>query len=411
MAPPKLLIDATPLRTHSGLRGIGRFVRDLLHGLDETKSEWEHAISINALAELDPSGGFQVSGDLAAVAEEAFAARGTAGPWIMSARRNGSARAALTSGSAAIHFTEALGLPGEFPMPRLVTCYDLIPLRMPRHYGQSFGRAFFFRRRCLRDYGRADRVVTISEKTGREVQELLNLPRSKIDVVPLGLSLKRQRARTPEDRATLVALGLGGRPYVVYVGYSDYRKNVEGMMAALAEARRQIDIDLVWAGALPPSEQRRVMTLARRADVQDHVKLLGFVSDDQLDALYRMAVAHLFISRLEGFGFTVTEAMAVGCPVIVGEGSGSDEVAGAAAIRVNPDDFVAAGRHIVELANDPLLSAKLVAAGIERVKLFDRRRMALDYVASYARTLGLLDLVDAIPMRGGASLPSPVTAY
>jgi len=411
MAPPKLLIDATPLRTHSGLRGIGRFVRDLLHGLDETKSEWEHAISINALATLDASGGFQVSGDLAAVAEEAFAARGTAGPWIMGARRNGSARAALASGSAAIHFTEALGLPGEFPMPRVVTCYDLIPLRMPRHYGQSFGRAFFFRRRCLRDYGRADRVVTISEKTGREVQELLNLPQSMIDVVPLGLSLKRQRGKTTEDQATLGALGLGGRRYVLYVGYSDYRKNVEGMIAALAEARRQIDVDLVWAGALPPSEQRRIMKLAQRTGVGNHVKLLGFVNDDRLDSLYRMAVAHLFISRLEGFGFTVTEAMAAGCPVIVGAGSGSDEVAGAAAIRVNPEDFVGAGRHIVELANDPHLSAKLVAAGTERVKLFDRCRMARDYVASYARTIGLSDLVDAIPTRAGAGRPSPAAAY
>jgi glycosyltransferase involved in cell wall biosynthesis len=408
VARPKLLVDATPLRSHSGLRGIGRFVRDLLHGLSETQRDWEHALCIEAIATLEASGGYRVSSDLAAVAEEAFAARGTGGSWLMRARRTTSGRVAQDSKCAAIHFTEALGLPADLRIPRVVTCYDLIPLRMPWQYGQSFGRSFFFRRRCLRDYGGAERVVAISEKTGREIEELLGLPRSKIDVVPLGLSLTRQRTAQPEDATMLEAVGVV-RPYVLYVGYSDYRKNVEGMMAALAEARRTIDADLVWAGALPPSEQARVMRLARRAGVAEHVKLLGFVNDDRLDALYRRAVAHIFISRLEGFGFTVTEAMAAGCPVIVGEGSGSDEIAGSAAIRVNPEDFAAAGRHIVSLAKDPGLATKLASAGVERVKLFDRRRMARDYVTSYARALGITEL--AQPSSNGAtSKPWPTEA-
>jgi glycosyltransferase involved in cell wall biosynthesis len=366
---------------------------------------------IEALGTLEPNGRFQVSADLATVAEDAFAARGSAGSWLMRTRKETSALVASSAGSTAIHFTEALGLPHEFPIPRVVTCYDLIPLRMPWHYGQSFGRAFFFRRRCLRDYGGANRVVAISEKTGHEIEELLRLPRSKIDVVPLGLSLTRERAKSPEDLTALADMGIA-RPYVLYVGYSDWRKNVEGMAAALAEARRQIDVELVWAGALPPSEQRRVMKIARREGVQDRVKLLGFINDDRLDALYRRAVAHIFLSRLEGFGFTVTEAMAAGCPVIVGAGSGSDEVAGDAAIRVDPEDFKAAGRHIVQLATDSALAEKLVAAGVERVKLFDRRRMARDYVASYAKAMGINRPAIAEPTSAKASGPSRAgTAY
>ena len=93
------------------------------------------------------------------------------------------------------------------------------------------------------------------------------------------------------------------------------------MMAALARARRDIDIELVWAGKLGRKVALRARTAARASGVESHVRFLGFVDETVLPTLYRAAVAHLFLSRLEGFGLTVVEAVACGCPVIVARAS------------------------------------------------------------------------------------------
>jgi glycosyltransferase involved in cell wall biosynthesis len=117
-----------------------------------------------------------------------------------------------------------------------------------------------------------------------------------------------------------------------------------------------------------------------------HVKMLGFVADEELPTLYRAARAHLFLSRIEGFGLTVVEAMLAGCPVIAARGSGCDEMLGDAGEIVDPDDVDGAARAIVRLA-DESLRARLVARGRERGARYSRIAMARGYVESYAKAL------------------------
>src|SRR4029079_12581403 len=114
---------------------------------------------------------------------------------------------------------------------------------------------------------------------------------------------------------------------------------------------------------------------------------VGFVAERDMPGLYRRAVAHLFLSRLEGFGFSVVEAMAAGCPVIVARGSATDLVAGDAAIIVDADDPGAAGRAIVELASDPRARQSRIDLGRERARFFDRNRMAREYADLYKRIM------------------------
>jgi len=118
------------------------------------------------------------------------------------------------------------------------------------------------------------------------------------------------------------------------------------------------------------------------------VRFLGFVADADLAALYRAAVALLFLSRLEGFGLPVAEAMAAGCPAIVSRASGSDEVAGDSGIVVDADDTPAAAKAISRLARSPEHRAELGRRGRARVPTFDRREMARGYVKSYLAALG-----------------------
>jgi glycosyltransferase involved in cell wall biosynthesis len=290
---------------------------------------------------------------------------------------------------------EAMGIPPILPIPRVITCHDVIPLVYPQQY---LGKGLFgsIRRavrlaKDLRRYRLAKRVIAISERSKSDIIRLLGVPTERIDVVPNGIDIARFDGRemntSDSDNEKLASLGLGPRPFVVYVGYGDYRKNVPGMLTALAEARRSVDIDLVWAGKLPPAMVSTIRDLARREGVEASLRFLGFVPDEALPALYRAAVAHLFLSRLEGFGLTVAEAMASGCPVLVAKGSGADEVAGDAGIVVDPDDPLEAGRQIARLAQHPAAREASAALGRERARAFDRAHAARGYVASYLHAL------------------------
>jgi glycosyltransferase involved in cell wall biosynthesis len=117
------------------------------------------------------------------------------------------------------------------------------------------------------------------------------------------------------------------------------------------------------------------------------VKLLGYVSDQDLAALYRGATAQVFVSRAEGFGYPVIEAMACGCPVITSNRSSLIEIAEGAAVTVDPEDADAIADAIVLLADDNAERRRLSARGIERAARFSLRRMAeqtLDVYASVA---------------------------
>jgi len=176
---------------------------------------------------------------------------------------------------------------------------------------------------------------------------------------------------------TLERLGLASRPFVLYVGGYDWRKNAEGMMAGLARARaRGADLDLVWAGHLQPDHIEGVDAAARRFEVSDFVKRLGYVTDEDLAALHRAARALLLVSRYEGFGLPVIEAMASGCPVVTTNGGSLGEVAGDAALKVDPEDANAIGDALVRLASEPALRSDLVKKGHEQARLFSREAQA-----------------------------------
>jgi glycosyltransferase involved in cell wall biosynthesis len=327
-----------------------------------------------------------LSADLAAVAEEALAARGPRGAALRAARRFRLAQ--VSAEFDAVHLPEIVGTPVRMSKPLIATCHDLIPLRFPKQY-LGFPPAPQVRKMMdLRRYRTADRIVCISPRTARDLEELLGIGAPKVSVAWLGIDLGRWRNRG-EVSESLARLGVTAGKYLVYAGYSDYRKNVRGMLGALAYARRAgQEIDLVWAGHLPKHARLEVDEIARELGVTEHLKFLGFVDYQDLIALFRGALAHVFLSRLEGFGLSVAEAMAARCPVIVARDSGADDVAGDAALVVNPDDLEEAGRAVVRIATEPGLAESLRGAGEERSRLYDYRRMACDYVSVYREVTG-----------------------
>lgn len=396
MASPTVLIDLTPLDTPSRCRGIGRYVRNLAAGLAQLPPAERAGMHLVGLTGLTWSGSVRLTEDLASfhgtVPNEQLSKRDHY-RWAY-LRRVTLWRAARHTRAALIH----LGDPNATPLilklagcKRVVTCHDLIPLRYPDKYltaadGYSLAGPLIIRRR----YRSADHVVAISDATMRDVVSLAGVPRERVSRVYNGVEIERwSPVERPSDDERLEHHGLRGRRFLLYVGDTDWRKNVEGMMASLALARRQHDLDLVLAGSLNDAKVAEVRAMAARYDVAEAVRLLGYVSDEDLAVLFRKALGHVFVSRYEGFGFTLVEAMASGCPVITTRASSLGEVAGDAALLVEPEDHHQIGDAMVRLAADSSLREDLRQRGLARAPLFSVANQARQMVQVYRRVLGL----------------------
>jgi glycosyltransferase involved in cell wall biosynthesis len=119
------------------------------------------------------------------------------------------------------------------------------------------------------------------------------------------------------------------------------------------------------------------------------VHLLNYVPDSELASLYRTAAAHLFVSRHEGFGLTVVEAMACGCPVITTRRTALAEVAGDAAVHVEPEEHEDIAEAMISVTVDTALRDDLRRRGIVRARSFSNDRQAQETVDIYRRVLGI----------------------
>ena len=159
-------------------------------------------------------------------------------------------------------------------------------------------------------------------------------------------------------------------------------------MGATARIRALgLDLQLVWAGHLEPPHRARVEQIAAEAGIRDAVNFTGFVTDDELSVLYRAAVAHLLVSRLEGFGLTVVEAMASGCPVITTQAGSLEEIAGDAALTVDPENVLEIAAAIERVMREPVLRTELIARGKARAPRFTRREQARATAQVYRKFL------------------------
>jgi glycosyltransferase involved in cell wall biosynthesis len=268
----------------------------------------------------------------------------------------------------------------------------LIPLRYPQHYlslrdGWAGGRARLDHRR----FHSADHVIAVSETTANDLVTLLDVPEKKISVVYNGVDLARWSPEPGEaDAEVRTRHGLAEKCFVLYVGAADWRKNHDGMLRALAIVRRrapELGLVLAWAARLDLADQLAVRGRALELGVSGALMLLGYVPDVELAALYRGAVAQLFVSRAEGFGYPVVEAMACGCPVVTSDRSSTAEIASDAAVLVDPESPEAIANAVLELAANQQARASLSARGAARAGRFSLERMAEGTLEVYRRVI------------------------
>lgn len=274
--------------------------------------------------------------------------------------------------------------------PTVITVHDLTFV----HHAAALKR---FHRVYLRlitrlSAQRAVRVIATSENTRRELIEWLALSPGRVVTVPNGVSEEFAPASAAAIEAFRGQQGLPAR-FILFVGTLEPRKNVERLLAAFAQARSRLDADtcLVVAGSKGWYYQQIFAQAAAlgQGDQPPRVIFPGFIPADQLPWWYRAATVFVYPSLYEGFGLPVLEAMASGTAVITSNTSSLPEVAGDAAILIDPTDVDAMADALVRLLNDADLRGQLSAAGVRQAAKFSWRRCAEETVAVYREALGL----------------------
>ena len=255
------------------------------------------------------------------------------------------------------------------PSPAVVTIHDLSFERDPRLMGRR--DRFFFRTMVPRSARRAARVLTVSERTKRDLVELYDLEEANVVVTPNGVDT---RFRPDGGRN-------GTDPYLLFVGALQARKDPVTAIEALSLVDAGLRLVLVGPDKGAERQSREAVSRLR---LNGRVEFTGHVGMDELASLYRDAEALVFPSRYEGFGLPVVEAMASGTPVVAAAAGAVPEVAGDAAILVEPGDPVALAGGIERALAD---RERLVDAGLERAKRYSWARMAEQTLTVYRELL------------------------
>lgn len=259
----------------------------------------------------------------------------------------------------------------------VMTVHDLAPTRHPellphRRSRWYWGRWVPFTARF------ADRVLVPSESTKRDLIALARVPAGRISVVPWGVPLETLDGAPGVD--VKAAYGLTD-PFVLYVGTIDRRKDYPTLLAALS--RLDPAVQLVIAGTLIAGRTDFPETV-RRLDLERRVKMLGYVPERDLPALYRAARAFVYPSFYEGFGLPVLEAMACGAPVVAYRVTSLPEVAeGGAELLDPPVSADALAEAIGRVVEDAAWRRELSERGRARAREFDWARTARLTVEAY----------------------------
>jgi glycosyltransferase involved in cell wall biosynthesis len=288
--------------------------------------------------------------------------------------------AATRAGAGVLHGVHyELPLAGG-PAAQVVTVHDLTLVTHPEWHERA--KVAYFGRAMTRSARRATRVLCVSATTAKDLVDVLGVDPGLIDVTPLGTDLAP--AGPAEVAAVTGRLGLAG-PYLLGLGTLEPRKNLPDLIAAFAELADEVPHTLVLAGLPGWGSGAVADALRANSAVAGRVRLAGWVPEADKAALFTGADAFAYPSRYEGFGLPVLEAMACGTPVVTTTGGSLPEVAGDAALLIEPGDRDALAAALRRLLAEPATRETLVARGRERAASWTWARCADLTAAAYAR--------------------------
>ncbi len=253
-------------------------------------------------------------------------------------------------------FSPGYNAPLFMVRPYIFIIHDLSHIDCPEN--NSFLKKLYYYVIMRKACHSAFRVLTVSEFSRQRIISWAKLPAEHVVNIGNGVDVCYRQDIEPHSP---------GYKYLLCVGNRKAHKNEERILEAFARSKIDFDIRLILTGN--PSD--KLISLSRKLNVSNRVVFLGRVPENDLPGLYRGALALVFPSLYEGFGLPVVEAMACGTPVLASNSTSMPEVAGDAALLVDPMSVELIKTGIEHICSDSVLRQKLQEKGLQRVKLFN----------------------------------------
>lgn len=350
--------------------GIGTYARAMLRRLPSAGVELEPVVALHRTSTLASTG--------------LPHARRLLLPRQLLYRRWMSGGKPAVGGDAEIVHAPSLAIPPADGRPLVVTLHDVAFLEYPDAYPES---GLAFHRAMLERLGDAGLVIVPSQATADALAATGR--QARVRVVPMGTDMS---APPPDERDRILDELRIERPYVLWMGTLEPRKNPEGVIRGFVNAvdsgvanASSLHLYMVgprgwWSGDLAE--------LISTRGLQDRLRRIDEQPVAVRAAIYAGASAFLFPSLSEGFGLPILEAMACGAPVVTSNRSSMPEVAGSAAEFCDPDDPASIGAALAKVLRDAELAEDLRRAGYRRAREYTWERTARETVACYREALG-----------------------
>lgn len=278
------------------------------------------------------------------------------------------------------------GLSNELPdgvhktsVPTVVTIHDLIFLHFPQFY-KSIDRNIYYRK-VKYACAVATKIVAISSQTKKDLIHFFDANPEKIEVIFQSIS---PLFFEPKNTNGLLQKYQIPEKFILSVGTIEHRKNQLSLLKALHDGK--IDVPVVFVGN-PTIYSAELLKYISDNKMDEQVKFLSNISEDDLAGLYQKASLSVYISLFEGFGLPVIESMASGCPVITSNVSCMPETAGDAALLCEPENTKEIAAKIKQLLEDETVRKDLILKGDERAKQFHPSFFSEKMISLYTETL------------------------
>ena len=275
--------------------------------------------------------------------------------------------------------SQMMGNSVRYVSPTVVTCHDVIPLRVKSNYSTLTRH---LRARHISSLLQASRLIFISKHTKTDFLSQFDYKEESTHVIPHGAS----DAFQPRDKAACregLKLSLE-RPIILHVGTEERRKNTETLLRIIHSLKKQDPAVLLIRIGGQSSRSRR---LIQKLNIEDNILYVQNQSEEALAQFYNAADVFVFPSTYEGFGLPVLEALKSGCPVVASNATSIPEITGNAAILVHPRDTVGFANSIETVLNDTSLQIRMSEKGIEQARPFSWKKVAEKTLGMYQKIL------------------------
>jgi glycosyltransferase involved in cell wall biosynthesis len=349
--------------------GIGRYARSLVSSIAEMSPADELVLFCNRLLKRQKV--WKPTGGTCQVRQAFFPRRLLQGIWDSAKWPPIEVFCGSIDLFHGLHFV----LPPVRRAQRVLTVHDLTYLKYPDYFENQALNNRGYRLELPRALAHADAVIADSQKTKEDLSELMKFPEERVRVIYMGIDHCLFTQVEGQKAATLQKLYGLSRPYLIYlVGTPEPRKNLARTVSGVRRAAPQLDLVLI-------GPQRRLKKLL--GDNLQNIIFTDVIPDELLPALLSGATISLYPSLYEGFGLPVLESMACGVPVITSDRGSLPEVAGGAAILVNPEDEDNISDAISELLKNESLQNRLKIMGRKRAGEFTWQKTAAQTLSLY----------------------------